>query len=267
MLRSPRKYPGEMPFETCRRKGRQHKPGRREFGSSPAHKLAGFDSILRVLQSILWRGQCAIAHLRLACCGLIALLFLGLPSGVKALQGESIFLKAYLGAGYSFVNQKDERAGTGLSLTGPIGMSMLQAGGSLSAATKLFAFTAFHFGPALSVKAENLKIDTQYSYFFVHDLGVGLAYYLSDGISISVGGAVSNNYYNYSVYQTTAVGTHTRHGWASHLIIGKELSTSGHFSLGVSLLASYNRVLDVGPSADAPVSGLYFGLAATAMYD
>jgi hypothetical protein len=165
------------------------------------------------------------------------------------------------------VTQKDEQAGTGLTLTGPIGMSMLQAGGSLSASTKLFAFTAFHYGPALSVKAENLKIDTQYSYFFVHDFGIGLGFYEKSGLSVSIGGAISNNYYNYSVYQTTGVGTHTRHGWAAHAIIGQELKTIGPFSLGVSLLISYNRVYDVGPSADARVTGIYGGLAVSAMYD
>ena len=186
---------------------------------------------------------------------------------LAALQGESIFLKGYLGAGYSFVTQRDEKAGTGLNFHGPIGMSMLQAGGSLSPAVKLFAFTAFHLSPFLSAKAENLKIDTRYNYFFVHDFGLGLGYYTRDGYSVSIGGAISNNYYNYSVYQTTGVGTHTRHGWASHLIIGKELSMSGKFSLGVSLLLSYNRVFDVGPSADAPVTGLYAGVAASAMYD
>jgi hypothetical protein len=188
-------------------------------------------------------------------------------STAHALQGESVFFKGYLGAGYSYVTQKDEQAGTGLTLTGPIGMSMLQAGGSLSASTKLFAFTAFHYGPALSVKAENLKIDTQYSYFFVHDFGIGLGFYQKSGLSVSIGGAISNNYYNYSVYQTTGVGTHTRHGWAAHAIIGQELKTIGPFSLGVSLLISYNRVYDVGPSSDARVTGIYGGLAVSAMYD
>lgn len=184
-----------------------------------------------------------------------------------ALQGESVFLKGYLGAGFSYVAQKDEIAGTGLTFTGPIGMSMLQAGGSLNASTKLFAFTAFHYGPAPSAKAENLKIDTQYSYFFVHDFGLGMGFYWKSGISLSLGGAISNNYYNYSVYQTTGVGTHTRHGWAAHAIVGKELTVFGKISVGVSVLASYNRVFDVGPSADAPVTGIYGGFAVSAMYD
>lgn len=187
--------------------------------------------------------------------------------GLFALQGESIFLKGYLGGGYSYVTQKDEKAGTGLTLNGPIGMSMLQAGGLLNASTKLFAFTSFHYGPSLSATAENLKIDTQYSYFFVHDFGLGIGFYSKGGISLSLGGAISNNYYNYSVYQTTGVGTHTRHGWAAHAIVGQELSTTGRFTLGVSLLLSYNRVYDVGPSSDAAVTGIYGGLAVSAMYD
>jgi hypothetical protein len=188
-------------------------------------------------------------------------------SALPALQGESIFVKGYLGAGFSYVAQKDEKAGTGLTLISPIGMSMLQVGGSLGSATKLFAFTAFHYGPFVSAKAENLKIDTQYSYFFVHDLGLGIGFYTKSGLSVSVGGAISNNYYNYSVYQTTGVGTHTRHGWAVHAIVGQELSTWGPFALGVSVLLSYNRVYDVGPSADAPVTGIYGGVAVSAMYD
>lgn len=189
------------------------------------------------------------------------------PPTISALQGESVFLKGYLGAGFSYVRQEDKQQNTALTLIGPIGMSMVMVGGSLNAATKLFAFTAFHLSPILSAKAENLKIDTKYSYFFVHDFGLGLGYYLRDGWSLSVGGAVSNNYYNYSVYQTTGVGTHTRHGWAAHLVVGKEIMISGPLSFGVSLLASYNRVYDVGPSSDAPVGGLYVGVAASAMYD
>ncbi len=195
------------------------------------------------------------------------IVFLVAQQDLSALQGESIFVKGYLGGGYSYVTQKDEKAGTGLTLSSPIGMSMLQAGGSLSASTKLFAFTAFHLGPSVSAKAENLKIDTQYSYFFVHDLGLGIAYYTKDGLSFSLGGAISNNYYNYSVYQTTGVGTHTRHGYALHAIVGQELSASGRFTPGLSLLLSYNRVYDVGPSSDAPVTGFYGGLAVSAMYD
>lgn len=200
---------------------------------------------------------------------LFVLIFLGLVSvrQIAALQGESIFLKGYLGAGYSYVTQKDEKAGTGLTFTGPIGLSMLQAGGSLSASTKVFAFTSFHYGPALSAKAENLKIDTKYSYFFVHDFGLGIGFYSKSGLSVSFGGAISNNYYNYSVYQTTGVGTHTRHGWAAHAIVGQELSTTGRFTLGISLMVSYNRVYDVGPSSDAAVTGMYGGLAVSAMYD
>ncbi|HNA79836.1 MAG TPA: hypothetical protein PKY99_10305, partial [Turneriella sp.] len=128
-------------------------------------------------------------------------------------------------------------------------------------------FTSFHYGPSLSATAENLKIDTQYSYFFVHDFGLGIGFYSKGGLSLSLGGAISNNYYNYSVYQTTGVGTHTRHGWAAHAIVGQELSTTGRFILGVSLLLSYNRVYDVGPSSDAAVTGIYGGLAVSAMYD
>ncbi|MCX7633007.1 MAG: hypothetical protein N2Z22_06730 [Turneriella sp.] len=186
---------------------------------------------------------------------------------ITALGGQSIFLKGYLGAGYSRVAQRDDKANTALVLSGPIGMSMVQVGGALSPAIKFFAFTAFHLGPWLSVTTENFKIDTQYSYFFVHDLGLGLSYYLKDGYSITLGGAVSNNYYRYSVYQVSGVGTHTRHGWAMHAILGKELWVWEQFSFGVSLLFSFNRVYDVGPSADAPINGLYGGVAASAMYD
>lgn len=201
--------------------------------------------------------------------GIAAVLLILVPAGRQpaALHGESVFLKAYLGAGYSSVSQKDEKAGTGLALTGPLGLTMLQAGGSLSASTKLFAFTAFHYGPALSARAENIQIDTQYSYFFVHDFGLGLGFYSSSGLSFSVGAAISNNYYNYSVYQTTGLGTHTRHGWAAHAIVGQELNTAGRFTLGVSVLLSLNRVYDVGPSSDAAVTGIYGGIAVSAMYD
>lgn len=197
----------------------------------------------------------------------ISLVWALFVSGTFALQGESVFFKAYLGGGYSYVKQNDKAADTGLTITAPLAMSMVQAGGSLGKVTKVFAFTAFHYSPMLSVTARNLKIDTAYSYSFVHDFGLGMGFYSSSGFSLSFGGAVSNNYYNYSVYEVTGVGTHTRHGWAAHLMVGQEFKTWGHSSIGASLLFSYNRVYDVGPSADATVDGIYSGLAISYMYD
>ena len=100
---------------------------------------------------------------------------------IAALQGESIFVKALAGGGYSYVTQKDEAAGTGLTFTGPLGISMLQAGGALSQSVKFYGFTGFSFGPSPKVKADNLKIDTVYDYFYVLDLGLGLAYHTKGG--------------------------------------------------------------------------------------
>ena len=185
---------------------------------------------------------------------------------VAALQGESLFVKTLLGGGYSYVTQKDEAAGTGLTFTGPLGISMLQAGGSLSKSVKFYGFTGFSFGPSPKVKADNLKIDTVYDYFYVLDLGLGLGLYSKDGLSVSVGGSIAQNYYKYSVYGTQ-VGTFTRHGWGAHLIAGQEFPLSGHLSWGVSALLYYGRVYDVGPSADAPVTNMYGGIAVSLMYD
>lgn len=185
---------------------------------------------------------------------------------IGALQGESIFVKALAGGGYSYVTQKDETAGTGLTFTGPLGISMLQAGGSLSPSVKFYGFTGFSFGPSPKVKADNLKIDTVYDYFYVLDLGLGLALYNKGGQSLSLGGSIAQNYYKYSVYGAQ-VGTYTRHGWGAHLIAGQEFPMSARFSWGLSALLYYGRVYDVGPSADAPVTNMYGGIAVTLMYD
>lgn len=185
---------------------------------------------------------------------------------IAALQGESLFIKALAGGGYSYVTQKDDAAGTGLTFTGPLGISMLQAGGSLSKSVKFYGFTGFSFGPSPKVKADNLKIDTVYDYFYVLDLGLGLGLYSKDGLSVSVGGSIAQNYYKYSVYGAQ-VGTFTRHGWGAHLIAGQEFPLSAHFSWGISALLYYGRVYDVGPSADAPVTNIYGGIAVSLMYD
>jgi len=185
---------------------------------------------------------------------------------LAALQGESIFVKALAGGGYSYVTQKDEAAGTGLTFTGPLGISMLQAGGSLSPSVKFYGFTGFSFGPSPKVKADNLKIDTVYDYFYVLDLGLGLAYHTKGGQTLSVGGSIAQNYYKYSVYGAQ-VGTYTRHGWGAHLIAGQEFPLSARFSWGLSAILYYGRVYDVGPSADAAVTNMYGGVAVSLMYD
>lgn len=189
-----------------------------------------------------------------------------LTNSIVALEGESIFIKALAGGGYSYVTQKDEPAGTGLTFTGPLGISMLQAGGSLSKSVKFYGFTGFSYGPSPKVKAENLKIDTVYDYFYILDLGLGLAYHTKGGQTLSLGGSIAQNYYKYSVYGAQ-VGTFTRHGWGAHLIAGQEFPLSARFSWGLSAILYYGRVSDVGPSADAPVTNLYGGIAVSLMYD
>ncbi len=194
------------------------------------------------------------------------ILFFACAQALAALQGESIFVKALAGGGYSYVTQKDEPAGTGLTFTGPLGISMLQAGGALTPSVKLYGFTGFSYGPSPKVKAENLKIDTVYDYFYVLDLGLGLAYHTKGGQTLSLGGSIAQNYYKYSVYGAQ-VGTFTRHGWGAHLIAGQEFPLSPRFSWGISAILYYGRVSDVGPSADAPVTNMYGGVAVSLMYD
>lgn len=185
---------------------------------------------------------------------------------LAALQSESIFVKALVGGGYSMVS---ETAGdVSLSFSGINGITYLQAGGSLSKSVKLFAFSGFSFAPKPSVKTENLKIDTVYSFQTIFDLGLGVGFYSKRGFNVSGGMSIAQSYYKFNVYGVD-IGTYTRHGWGSHILIGQEFPISTHFSFGVSLIAYYGRVYDVGqpPFQDAPVTNMYGGLMVSLMYD
>lgn len=188
----------------------------------------------------------------------------GAFSQISALQGESIFVKAMGGGGYSFVTQTE--ADTKLSFSGITGMGFIQAGGSLTRSVKIFAFTGLTYTPKPSLKTTNIKIDTSYSFFSILDFGLGAAYYTSSGLYASAGMSISTNYFKYNVYGTD-VGVYTRHGWGANIMIGQEFPWMGKLSYGVSAIGYYGTVYDVGPSADAPVTNLYFGLAASVMYD
>jgi hypothetical protein len=194
---------------------------------------------------------------------ILAMFFTGL-SGLAALQGESIFIKAVAGGGYTMVNQTFQDSK--LNLSGISGIGMLQVGGALTKSAKLYGFTGIStvFGPKATT--ENLKIDTEYSTMTIWDFGLGLGYYLADGKFISLGGSVAQNYVKYTVYGTEAA-LYTRHGWGAHLMLGQEFALSNRLSVGVSAIGYYGRVYDVGPSADAPVNNIYFGLAGSLMYD
>ena len=191
--------------------------------------------------------------------------FLSLGSA-QALQGESIFVKAIAGGGYAMVNEK--AGDISISFSGPTGISYLQFGGSLSKSIKLFGFSGLSMSPKPQVKTENLKIDTVYSLQTIFDLGMGIGFYSKDGWNFSVGASIAQSYYKFNVYGVD-VGTYTRHGWGSNLLVGKEFPLSKKFSFGISLLGYYGRVYDVGtpPFQDAPVTNMYGGLAISLMYD
>jgi len=195
---------------------------------------------------------------------LVTALFTG--ANLAALQGESIFVKAIAGGGYTMVN---ETAGdVKLSFTGISAISYLQAGGSLSKSVKLFGFSGISMAPKPTAKTENLKIDTVYDYQTIFDLGLGMGFYSKTGWNLSLGMSIAQSYYKFNVYGVD-IGTYTRHGWGSNLMLGKEFSLSPHWSFGVSLIAYYGRVYDVGtpPFQDAPVTNMYGGLAVSLMYD
>lgn len=195
----------------------------------------------------------------------LSTLFLSLGP-VQALQGESIFVKAIAGGGYTVVNEK--AGDISISFSGISGISYLQFGGSLSKSVKLFGFSGLSMSPKPSVKTENLKIDTVYSLQTIFDLGLGIGFYSREGWNFSVGASIAQSYYKFNVYGVD-VGTYTRHGWGSNVLIGKEFPISRKFSFGVSLLGYYGRVYDVGvpPFQDAPVTNIYGGLAISLMYD
>src|SRR5690606_2357252 len=126
---------------------------------------------------------------------------------------------------------------------------------------KLFGFTGIAIAPGPKAKTENLKIDTEYSFQTIWDLGLGMAFYSTGVLHFSFGGSIAQSYYKFSVYGVD-VGTYTRHGWGSHMMLGQEFPLSGRFSLGVSAIGYYGRVYDVGqpPFQDAPVDNIYAGL-------
>lgn len=190
----------------------------------------------------------------------------GAFASLSALQGESIFVKAMAGGGYSFVTQTDDATNSKLSFSGITGMGFIQAGGSLTRSVKVFAFTGLTYTPSPSLKTTNIKIDTSYSFFSILDFGLGAAYYMTSGLYASAGMSISTNYFKYNVYGTD-VGVYTRHGWGANIMVGQEFPWMGKLSYGVSAIAYYGTVYDVGPAADAPVSNLYFGLAGTVTYD
>lgn len=188
----------------------------------------------------------------------------GATGSLFALQCESIFVKAMGGGGYSFVTQTD--GDTKLSFSGITGMGFIQAGGSLTKSVKVFAFTGLTYTPKPSLKTTNIKIDTTYSFFSILDFGLGAAYYMPTGLYFSAGASIATNYFKYNVYGTD-VGVYTRHGWGANIMIGQEFPWMGKLSYSVSAVGYYGSVYDVGPSADAPVTNLYFGLAAGVTYD
>lgn len=195
----------------------------------------------------------------------LAALIMGINSA-HALQGESIFVKAIAGGGYTMVN---EQAGDiSISFSGISGISYLQFGGSISKSVKLFGFSGISISPKPKAKTENLKIDTVYDMQTIFDLGLGIGFYSREGWNFSVGASIAQSYYKFNVYGVD-IGTYTRHGWGSNLLVGKEFPLSKKFSFGVSLLGYYGRVYDVGsaPFQDAPVTNIYGGLALSLMYD
>lgn len=195
----------------------------------------------------------------------LAALVMGLSSA-HALQGESVFIKAIAGGGYTMVNEK--AGDISISFSGISGISYLQFGGSISKSVKLFGFSGISVSPKPAAKTENLKIDTVYSMQTIFDLGLGIGFYSREGWNFSVGASIAQSYYKFNVYGVD-IGTYTRHGWGSNLLVGKEFPLSKKMSFGVSLLGYYGRVYDVGtpPFQDAPVTNIYGGLAASLMYD
>lgn len=185
---------------------------------------------------------------------------------VSALQGESIYIKAITGGAYTMVS---ETAGDiQLSFSGISALGYVQVGGSLNKSFKVFGFTGIALAPSPKAKTENLKIDTVYSMQTIFDIGMGAAYYWRGGQFISLGMSLAQNYYKFNVYGYN-VGTYTRHGWGSQVMLGQEFPLSPRFSLGVSGIFYYGRVADVGqpPFQDAPVSNIYGGLAVSLTYD
>lgn len=194
-------------------------------------------------------------------------------SGISALQGESIFLKAYLGGGYLFngttywwETTSGDVVSPKLTFQGPAGFTMLQAGGSLSQTMKAFAFTSFMMAPKPNFKAEGIKVDTVYDYLTISDLGIGLGYYDKTGLSVSLGFSYAHNYYKYSVYGQN-IGTFSKTGFGIVGIVGMDFPLSGHLTYGISLITYYGRVLDVGPYDGLNYTNMYAGLAASLMYD
>ena len=189
-----------------------------------------------------------------------------LSQAAFALQGESVFVKAIAGGGYTMVNET--ASDITISFSGLSGITYLQAGGSLSKSVKIFGFTGASIAPKPTVKTENLKIDTVYSLQTIFDLGLGVGFYTREGWNLSLGLSIAQSYYKFNVYGVD-VGTYTRHGWGSNVMFGKEFVFTPHWSIGVSAIGYYGRVYDVGtpPFQDAPVTNIYAGLAVSLMYD
>jgi len=188
---------------------------------------------------------------------------------VHALSGESVFMKALGGLGYSIMSETvPDTTPITISITGPGGFATLQAGGSFSKELKIFALASVFYSPFLSSKVENLTVTTVYNSNSIIDFGLGVAYYLREGYYASLGASLATNYLRYTVYEYN-LATYTRHGWGLHLNIGKEFNFAKRASYGVSVVAYYGRVSDVGqaPFLNTPITNLYFGLAGSVTYD
>jgi len=187
-------------------------------------------------------------------------------SSLYSLGGESLYVKAFAGGAYSSVSEATEDIK--ISFSGFSGLAYLQLGGALTPSLKVFGFTGISVAPSPKAKTVNLKIDTEYKMQTLFDFGFGLAYYMNNGIFVSLAGSLAQNYYRYSVYGSD-VGMYTRHGWGSQLMVGKEFPFYKKWTYGVSGVFYYGRVSDTGPAPfdGAPVSNLYVGLAGSITYD
>lgn len=183
-----------------------------------------------------------------------------------SLQGESIYIKGTLGGVYTIASETVNDIT--FSLSGVGGVSHLYVGGSLNKSFKVFGYTGIALTPKPTLKVENLSIGTVHNAQTIFDLGIGAAFYTRGGQYVSLGASIAQNYYNFNVYGVD-VGTYTRHGWGSQLMLGQEFPISGRLSLGVSGLVYYGQVADVGPAPfdSIPISNFYAGLVVGITYD
>lgn len=186
-----------------------------------------------------------------------------------ALQGESVFMKALLGAGYSSSSETvPTTPEVKLSFSGLGGFMGLQAGGSLTKELKIFGLANIFYGPSPGFKAQNLTVDSKYDSNMILDFGLGAAYYLPNGMYASLAASIATNYFKYTVYEYK-ITSYTRHGWGLHLNLGKEFAFSKRASYGGSLVVYYGNVFDVGPAPflNTAITNFYVGLAGSVTYD